>query len=70
MEYLDGNSLPYLAHTLYVSRCFSSTISIGMVGKKLSAMRIIGLCRKNKILLYLSFVLYFLYLLLEQVKST
>ena len=63
MKYLDGNSLPYLADTLYVSQCFSLMISIGMVGKKLSTMRIIRLRVKNKILLHLSFFLYFLYLL-------
>ena len=32
MKYPEGNSLPYLIDTLYVSRCFSSTILIGMVG--------------------------------------
>ena len=32
MKYSEGNSLPYLIDTLYVSCCFSSTILIGMVG--------------------------------------
>ena len=52
-----------LVDTLYVSWRFSSTNSVGGVGMKPSAIRVVWRNRQNYSLLHLSFFLCFLYLL-------